>query len=127
MPLIKRACRHLGCPEIVDRGFCEAHGAAGSSTQGREPRASRQARGYGASWQRRRTWYLKRHPVCECSDPACGVCAGGHTVPSTDVDHRVPRRRGGDDSDANLQALCHECHSSKTAREDGRWGGGGVG
>lgn len=22
----------------------------------------------------------------------------------------------------NLQPLCHECHSAKTAREDGRWG-----
>ena len=33
-----------------------------------------------------------------------------------------PVRSGGTDDEENLQALCHECHSAKTASEDGRWG-----
>lgn len=44
----------------------------------------------------------------------------------TDVDHIVPHR--GDPEllydEANLQSLCHECHSKKTAREDGGFGNG---
>jgi 5-methylcytosine-specific restriction protein A len=55
--------------------------------------------------------FLKARPFCEL----CGA-------PSTDVDHRVPRRRGGTDHWANLQALCHPHHSAKTAREDGGFG-----
>ncbi|MHB0886869.1 MAG: HNH endonuclease [Bacillota bacterium] len=42
--------------------------------------------------------------------------------PATDLDHRVSKRKGGTDDPANLQALCHQCHSAKTAREDGRFG-----
>ncbi len=31
------------------------------------------------------------------------------------------RRRGGTDDPDNLQGMCHDCHSRKTAIEDGRW------
>ncbi len=34
----------------------------------------------------------------------------------------IPRRRGGTDAESNLQGMCHDCHSRKTALEDGRWG-----
>lgn len=43
----------------------------------------------------------------------------GRVVPTTDVDHIISMRRGGDNSRANLQGLCHECHSYKTVIEDG--------
>ena len=43
------------------------------------------------------------------------------------VDGRRPHRAQGkgrtDDKNKNLQALCHSCHSRKTAEEDGRWQG----
>lgn len=29
---------------------------------------------------------------------------------------------GGSDDPDNLQGMCHDCHSAKTAKEDGRWG-----
>lgn len=44
--------------------------------------------------------------------------------PATDVDHIVPHKGNHElfwDRD-NWQALCHHCHSVKTATEDGGWG-----
>ncbi len=41
---------------------------------------------------------------------------------STEVNHKIPRRRGGTDAESNLQGMCLSCHSRKTAIEDGRWG-----
>ena len=57
-----------------------------------------------ARWQRLREQVLAR-------DPLCRMC----NAPATDVDHI-----SGDPSDntpANLQGLCHACHSYKTGRE----------
>lgn len=65
------------------------------------------ARGYGATWRKLRLMVLRREPLCR----RCGAAA-------LDVDHIIPRRRGGPDSLENLQALCHPCHSRKTATED---------
>lgn len=36
---------------------------------------------------------------------------------STDVDHIIPKSRGGEDTPENLQGACHSCHSRKTATE----------
>ena len=57
-----------------------------------------------ARWRRLRAYVLAREPLCR----HCGNVA-------TDVDHI-----SGDPSDnreANLQPLCHSCHSHKTGRE----------
>lgn len=69
-------------------------------------------RGYGHSWRKLRAAYLASHPVCQhCQREA-----------ATDVDHIIPRRKGGTDDEWNLQALCHACHSRKTVKEDGGFG-----
>lgn len=69
-------------------------------------------------WQHARRAFLREHPLC-CD---CGEL--GAVVEATDVDHVVPHR--GDPKlfwdRSNWQALCHECHSRKTAREV--WHGG---
>ena len=78
-------------------------------------RGSAAKRGYDRRWQRLRKLVLARQPICQ---------AVGCMAAATEVDHITPRRRGGDDSLANLQALCKAHHSLKTAREDGRWGAG---
>ncbi|WP_423837057.1 HNH endonuclease [Sutterella wadsworthensis] len=48
----------------------------------------------------------------------------GRLTLATDVDHIKPHR--GDPillfDEKNLQALCHACHSRKTASEDGGFG-----
>ncbi|MCZ6547966.1 MAG: HNH endonuclease signature motif containing protein [Deltaproteobacteria bacterium] len=58
---------------------------------------------------------LRAHPLCNVED--CKEAA-------TDIDHIIPIAKGGDDSEWNLQALCHSHHSRKTAIEDGGWGRG---
>jgi len=68
-------------------------------------RPNANARGYGREWQRLRLMVLRREPLCR----HCGA-------PATDVDHIHRRALGGPDNMANLQALCHACHSRKTGR-----------
>ncbi|WP_419900634.1 HNH endonuclease [Roseomonas sp. USHLN139] len=67
-----------------------------------------------AAWRDARRAKLRSTPVCEafgCSKRA------GH------VDHKLAMRKGGAPLDpSNLQALCHSCHSRKTARQDGAFG-----
>ena len=60
-----------------------------------------------ARWQRMRAMVLAESPLC--------VAAGCRAV-STDVDHIDGDIEHNDR--ANLQALCHSCHSAKTVRED---------
>ncbi|HLF76430.1 MAG TPA: DNA methyltransferase [Dehalococcoidia bacterium] len=74
-------------------------------------RGSSTQQGYGSGWRRLRKQVLREEPNCR----RCGA-------PSTDVDHIVPRRQGGSDDRANLQGLCHSCHSKYTAETDGGFG-----
>jgi 5-methylcytosine-specific restriction protein A len=84
-----------------------------------EARGSAHSRGYGRKWQAARLGYLQHHPLC------VHCLAKGHVTIATDVDHIVPHR--GDltlfwDAENNWQALCHSCHSKKTASEDSGFG-----
>lgn len=105
----KRPCLEVGCPELVEKGRCSRH------TKSRElkpARGSSAAKGYGYRWQRLRIRILDRD-YWQCR--SCGNKA-------TDVDHIIAKNKGGTDDPENLQALCHKCHSRKTAEEDGRFG-----
>ncbi|MCH8342476.1 MAG: HNH endonuclease [Planctomycetes bacterium] len=75
--------------------------------RGREGRLSAARRGYGWRWRKLRMMVLRRDPFCKW--PGC------HD-PSTDADHIIPKRDGGDDSFDNLQGLCAMHHSQKTRR-----------
>jgi len=110
-----RACAVAGCPNKAAPGSsrCVEHARARKRESDRG-RPSAAARGYDRKWRMNRARFLKAHPTCV----VCGK-------PATDVDHIIPRREGGTDQWHNLQALCHECHSSKTARLDGGFGGRG--
>ena len=57
-----------------------------------------------ARWHKLRAYVLAREPLCR----HCGKVA-------TDVDHISGDP--SDNRDANLQPLCHACHSHKTGRE----------
>jgi 5-methylcytosine-specific restriction protein A len=39
--------------------------------------------------------------------------------PSNQIDHIVPRSKGGSDRDDNLETICKDCHRDKTIRESG--------
>lgn len=108
MPMLpKRPCPVAGCPVL---GFCAQH----QRPRVEQPRprlyddrrGSSTARGYSYKWQQMRKQYIALHPVCV----KCGR-------PSAAVDHIIPRRAGGADDERNYQALCHACHSKKTAVE----------
>ena len=106
-------CAHPGCPRLAPRGrkYCEEHTGAHP-----EEVRSASSRGYDWRWQKARKAFLLAHPLCEeCKKQ-------GRYVAATDVDHIVPHR--GDPAlfwdQGNWQALCHSCHSRKTAMEDQR-------
>jgi len=107
-------CAYPGCPALAEEGgrYCTAHKAQADKAE-RDRRGTSTQRGYGSRWQRLRLLILARDPVCR--HPGCGQL-------STDVDHIVPRSKGGTDEENNLQGLCHEHHSLKTAQEDGGFG-----
>ncbi len=123
-----KQCKKPGCSERVEAGrhLCTAHRTE-SNRQYDERRGNSNSRGYGAVWRRLRRLVLNRDPICVAMLPDFNTPASlglniQCTKPATDVDHIIPKRDGGRDTMGNLQGLCHECHSSKTAREDGRWG-----
>lgn len=111
-----QACATPGCPAIVhDRRYCDQHQRKPTTAEFDKRRGSASQRGYGVRWRRWRLMFLRRHTLC--ADPF-GV-HNGVPVAATDVDHITPKADGGTDDDANLQALCHSCHSRKTARGRG--------
>lgn len=111
----KRVCLEPGCQALVEKplAYCPKHKRVIT-----EDRPSAYKRGYDSKWQNYRKAYLAKHPFCvECLKE-------GKEVLATDVDHIIPHK--GSKilfwSTDNHQALCHSCHSRKTAKEDmGRW------
>lgn len=110
--LPKVPCKKPGCAALVEAGCCAAH--AGASREVALDRPSAAARGYGRRWQRYRLSFLAVHPICA----RCGRLA-------SQVDHQVPVSSPDDPlfwDAGNHQPLCRECHSQKTAQEDGGFG-----
>lgn len=69
----------------------------------------------GRAGQQQRQRILKRD---------CGQCVHclelGRATIATEVDHIIGIAQGGTHDDANLQSLCHDCHSTKTATDNGK-------
>lgn len=51
-------------------------------------------------------------------DRKCQLCGRGPEDAILQVDHIVPRARGGSNDPSNLQVLCAECNQGKSARDD---------
>ncbi|QOK96571.1 HNH endonuclease [Ralstonia pseudosolanacearum] len=108
-------CRHPACGVTIAKpGYCNKHQRPAGGWRDDRERGSRHARGYGADWERTRARILGRSGgLCECDE-----CARlGRVRLATEVDHIVPKARGGTDDDDNLQAINVECHRAKTVRE----------
>ena len=105
----KKPCRYPECPNLTESVYCEAH-----SYLNQTERVGAAERGYDGRWRRARSRFLKVHPLCvRCREQ-------GRFVKATVVDHIVPHR--GDErlfwDEGNWQALCKNCHDSKTMTED---------
>lgn len=114
-----RPCKYPGCRRyaITGSAYCKEH-AVQLDRERDSRRLSSHERGYDRRWAKASKAFLKSHPLCaECARQ-------GRTTPATEVDHIVPHKGNKSlfwNSD-NWQALCHECHSRKTALEDGGFG-----
>ncbi len=108
-------CNKPGCHRLTTERFCAEHSRKDRQRVDAR-RGTATQRGYGANWRRLRNWYIKTHPLCATCE------AKGRLVAATDVDHIVPRSKGGEDDEDNLQSLCRHCHSTKTASADGGFG-----
>lgn len=101
------ACQYPGCPALARSGWCPVHQPA--------PRAHREidrVRGRQVQTLRRRLF--------DC-EPLCRRCLDhGYVRIATIRDHVVPLWEGGEDTAANTQPLCAECHADKTRVEAGR-------
>jgi 5-methylcytosine-specific restriction endonuclease McrA len=60
-------------------------------------------------------WKLIRKRVLERDGRTCNHC--GQSEGKMEVDHILPRHRGGDDSMGNLQTLCQRCHIKKSKQD----------
>lgn len=72
-------------------------------------RGSRHERGYGTEWEKLRDIVLAR------DNYLCQICLESYRItPATEVDHILPKAKGGTDDPDNLQSICNDCHKIKT-------------
>ena len=58
-----------------------------------------------------------RQQVLNQQENACGACKLALT-PYYEIDHIIGLQFGGTDDEANLMALCRECHIKKSIKEN---------
>ena len=59
-----------------------------------------------------------RYQVLKRAGGRCELCGASHTEVQLDVDHIVPRSKGGPNDISNLQALCRTCNAQKLNKDD---------
>lgn len=59
-----------------------------------------------------------RYEVLKRAGFRCELCGVSADERAIEVDHILPRKHGGKDDVANLQALCFKCNANKGARDD---------
>jgi len=68
------------------------------------------------SHRKKATGYIpgtKRYEVLKRAYFRCELCGVSADIKALEVDHIVPRNRGGSDDPSNLQALCYSCNATK--------------
>lgn len=69
----------------------------------------------GRAAQRNRERILRR------DSGLCQACLRRQRITiGHEVDHIIGLEQGGSDDDSNKELLCHECHTDKTARDNGK-------
>jgi diadenosine tetraphosphate (Ap4A) HIT family hydrolase/5-methylcytosine-specific restriction endonuclease McrA len=59
-----------------------------------------------------------RYEVLKRAAYRCELCGVAADLKGLEVDHILPRNRGGTDDPENLQALCYSCNAMKRDRDD---------
>jgi 5-methylcytosine-specific restriction endonuclease McrA len=60
----------------------------------------------------------QRYEVLKRAKYRCELCGVSAEHKALEVDHIIPRNKGGSDDDSNLQALCYSCNATKRDRDD---------
>ena len=106
-------CATSGCTQSTYGRWCEAH-----RKESYKVKSLNYDKEY-KKWYSTKAWRNTRADVLAL-EPMCRTCSAmGINNVATDVDHVIPHE--GNDSlfwdRANMQPLCHRCHSSKTMHE----------
>lgn len=101
------------CPECLAEGRKESDRRRPNGYQ----------RGYTKEWAQFRRHYLYDHQLCESAE--CRQSPVWSRAEATDIDHLHGHSRmcAHKYDTEHCQALCHSCHSRKTATEDGGFTG----
>jgi 5-methylcytosine-specific restriction enzyme A len=100
--MIATPCAVPYCPKLAEkRGRCTEH-----LRQYERNRGTASQRGYNAEWRRLRVVILTRDPVCRYER--------GCLQRSTEVDHIVPKARGGTNERSNLRGMCRYHNRSRS-------------
>jgi len=119
-----KQCRKPGCKNVSKNSYCDEHSRqrkAVAKTKQRDYdkiRGTRTERGYDNRWLKE-SLYFRKDKVCIHCDKK------GVAKMSQCTDHIIPVSGPKDPlfwNTDNWQPLCHECHSIKTAKEDGAFG-----
>lgn len=118
-----KPCNVPGCKNLIEHSkkFCLEHEEKERAMrrENNRLRVSSSNRGYDSKWRKYRVRFLRKNPLCVlCKEE-------GKITPATDVDHVIPVIGPSDSlfwDESNHQALCHSCHSKKTASENGGFG-----
>lgn len=73
------------------------------------------------SHRRKSTGYIpgtERYEVLKRARFRCELCGISAEHKTIEVDHIIPRNKGGTDEKPNLQALCYSCNSTKRDRDN---------
>jgi 5-methylcytosine-specific restriction protein A len=102
-----RNCATPGCGNLVrGAGRCAKHGHPWKGWH--HAGESRQARGYGAEFERNRKTVMLEERIC-------GVC-GEAGLPDDEVDHVLPLAKGGGNERANLRRAHRRCNLARVGR-----------
>lgn len=73
------------------------------------------------SHRRRSSGYIRgsvQYEVFKAAKTRCEACGCSNDERRLEVDHIIPRSKGGSDDITNLQALCYSCNARKRDRDD---------
>jgi ATP adenylyltransferase len=59
-----------------------------------------------------------RYDILRRAKGRCACCGISAEERALDIDHIIPRNKGGSDDPTNLQALCYQCNRQKRDRDD---------